>query len=132
MPTIPWTSSKRGRPATVVQVSRLELRRARDVPGFLVAALRIRRATLRAPGSNGLSLRAAPLSRTFWTLSSWEDRAGLSAFVRSDEHRAVMERYRDSMAGSRFHTWVVDGATEGPPSWGDALERLEGVESAGG
>jgi len=44
--------------------SRLELRRLRDVPSFLAAALRIRRQMLASPGVLGLSLIARPLHRT--------------------------------------------------------------------
>lgn len=106
MMTIPWTSTNSARPATLVQMSRLELTRARDIPGFLVAALRIRRATLKAPGAAGVSLRAAPLSRTFWTLSSWTDQDAITAFVASDTHIAVMNKYRDR--------WQDRTSTRGP------------------
>lgn len=123
--TIPWKSTNPTRPATLTQVSRLELARARDVPGFLIAALRIRRATLNAPGAVGLSLRAAPMSRTFWTLSSWSDRAAITAFVTSEAHTAVMTRYRDKMAGSHFHTWTETELTNSPPTWADALLRYD-------
>ncbi len=123
--TIPWKSTNPTRPATLTQVSRLELARARDVPGFLIAALRIRRATLNAPGAVGLSLRAAPMSRTFWTLSSWSDRAAITAFVTSEAHTAVMTRYRDKMAGSHFHTWTETELTNSPPTWADALHRYD-------
>ena len=125
MITIPWTSTNSPRPATLTQVSRLELARARDVPGFLIAALRIRRATLNAPGAVGLSLRAAPMSRTFWTLSSWSEREAITAFVTSEAHTAVMTRYRDKMAGSHFHTWTETEPTDSPPTWADAVQRYD-------
>jgi hypothetical protein len=48
--------------------SRLELQRLRDVPRFLIAALRIRRQMLDSPGAVGLSLIARPLQHAFWTL----------------------------------------------------------------
>lgn len=52
MLTIPWSTSKStSGAATLVQVSRLELARACDVPGFLVATVRIRRIALRGPGA---------------------------------------------------------------------------------
>ena len=123
MMTIPWKATNSPQPATSTQVSRLELTHARDVPGFLIAALRIRRATLNAPGAVGLSLRAAPLSRTFWTLSSWSDRAAITAFVTSDVHTTVMNRYRDKMAGSHFHTWTETEPTRRRPDWEDAMQR---------
>jgi heme-degrading monooxygenase HmoA len=125
MMTIPWKSTNSPDAATLIQVSRLELSHARDVPGFLIAAMRIRRATLNAPGAVGLSLRAAPLSRTFWTLSSWADQEAITAFVVSDVHIAVMNRYRDRMAGSHFHTWTETEPTTQPPCWGDAMHRYD-------
>ena len=132
---IPWTAGKVfsvgtvGRPeqagdTTLVQVSRLELARRRDVPGFLVAALRIRRHALRTPGCVGLALRAQPFRRTFWTLSAWDDQAAIGAFMRSDGHRAVMVAYRGRMAGSHFHTWTA-GEAGRRPSWTDARRRYD-------
>ena len=126
MLTIPWTSAKeQPRTAALVQISRLELARKRDVPGFLIAALRIRRLTLRIPGAGGLSLRAQPLRRTFWTLSTWHDEAAIGEFMRTRGHRAVMVKYRDRMAVSHFHTWATADESIGKPSWVDAHRRYE-------
>jgi hypothetical protein len=126
MLTIPWTSPKhQSQTATLVQISRLELARKRDVPGFLIAALRIRRLALRTPGAGGLSLRAQPLRRTFWTLSTWQDETAIGELMRSEGHRAVMVKYRDRMAGSHFHTWTAAGESVNRPSWGDAHRRYE-------
>jgi hypothetical protein len=104
--------------------SRLELRRLRDVPPFLTAALRIRRQMLGSPGALGVSLIARPLHRTFWTLSAWQDQAALSAAVGREPHRQLMKRFRPRMAGSAFITWAVQPAAL-PIGWADALRRLE-------
>ncbi|MFT4864880.1 MAG: hypothetical protein ACI9N0_000341 [Ilumatobacter sp.] len=126
MLTIPWTSpNNQPQAAVLVQISRLELARTRDVPGFLIAALRIRRIALRTPGAGGLSLRAQPLRRTFWTLSAWNDEAAIGEFMRSAAHRAVMVKYRDRMAGSHFHTWNAADQSTSKPSWVDARQRYE-------
>jgi heme-degrading monooxygenase HmoA len=105
-------------------VSRLELARLRHVPGFLVAALRLRRDVRRAPGALGVSLRARPTQRTFWTLSSWTDAEAMAAFTRSPAHVAVMRAYHDRMLGSQFHTWGPPVGA-GAPDWADALARLD-------
>ena len=129
MLTIPWTSAKNEpQTAALVQISRLELARKRDVPGFLIAALRIRRLTLRTPGAGGLSLRAQPLRRTFWTLSTWHDEAAIGEFMRTRGHRAVMVKYRDRMAGSHFHTWSRTDPSVGKPSWVDAHRHYESTQ----
>jgi len=126
MLTIPWTSANnQSQTATLVQISRLELARTRDVPGFLIAALRLRRAALRTPGAGGLSLRAQPLRRTFWTLSSWHDETAIGELMHSAGHRAVMVKYRDRMASSHFHTWSAADEPPTKPSWVDAHRRYE-------
>lgn len=133
MATIPWkwTTQHTARGAAssvtavqVVQVSQLELLRLRNVPGFLIAALRLRREVLRADGALGVSLIAHPLRRTFWTLSSWTDTDAIGGFVRSEAHRAVMVGYRGKMRDSHFHTWSIVDATQ-RPDWRDATARLE-------
>lgn len=133
MMTVPWRTTADAALATtaVAQVSRLELRRARDIPAFLLTALRLRRAVLRTPGALGVSLRAQPSRRTFWTLSSWRDTDAIAAFTRSPEHVEVMRAFRDRMRGSHFHTWwLAEGA--GAPDWADALDRLDETASTRG
>jgi uncharacterized membrane protein/heme-degrading monooxygenase HmoA len=125
MITVPWTSTKATQPAMVVQISRLELRRSRDIPGFLIAALRLRRATLRTPGAVGVSLRAALLSRTFWTLSAWTNHEAIAEFVTSDAHIEAMVKYRNQLARSHFHTWNAADHPTNKPSWADAHRRYE-------
>ncbi len=122
--SLPWVPG-RARAATgdrVVMASRLELRRYRDVPGFLVAALRLRREFRRAPGGVGLALRAEPQRRTFWTLSVWTDAAAIGSYVATPKHREVTERFGSVMAGSGFVTWTDSSADR--PSWGTATSRL--------
>jgi hypothetical protein len=127
MPTLPWTTPKPPRPGdgpVTVMASRLELRRLRDVPSFLAAALRIRRQMLGSPGALGVSLIARPMHRTFWTLSAWQDQAALSAAVGREPHRQIMRRLRPRMAGSSFVTWTAR-ATALPIPWDDALHHLD-------
>jgi hypothetical protein len=98
MATIRWKSTGR-RPTidaedtasapAVVQVSRLELQHLRDVPGFIITAMRLRRDVLRADGALGVSLIAQPLRRTFWTLSAWTDSEAIEGFNR---RQAASER----------------------------------------
>ncbi len=134
MPTLPWTGPKS--PAQIdgpvtVMASRLELRRLRDVPSFLAAALQIRRQMLGSPGALGLSLIARPLRGTFWTLSAWQDQAALRAATGREPHRQIMQRFRPRMAGSAFVTWTAP-ATALPIPWDDALRRLEKPDTVHG
>lgn len=127
MPTVPWTAPKplpsRVGTATIM-ASRLELRRLRDVPSFLVAALRIRRQMLASPGALGVSLIAKPLRRTFWTLSAWRDQSALSTTVGREPHRHIVEHFQSQMAYSAFVTWNAPTATL-PIRWTEARRRLE-------
>jgi hypothetical protein len=134
MPTLPWTRSRYpdgAQDAVIVLGSRLELRAHRHVPGFLVAALRVRRQALRSAGAIGVSLRAEPARKTFWTLSAWTDREALDRFVTAMPHARVMRRYHDRMASSGFTTWQQPvGALPAPRMnaaslWEQARDRLQ-------
>ena len=131
MPTLPWATpaadDHRLGSETLVMASRFELKRWRDVPDFLLAALRIHRQMLRSPGVVGVSLIAQPLRRTFYTLSAWHDRRALDAAVAQQPHAATMARFRPTMADSRFIFWTQsDGAD---PAWPDALARLDAART---
>jgi hypothetical protein len=77
-----------------------------------------------SPGLVGYSLLAAPLAKTFWTLSAWEDRHALATFTRALPHVQVMKDLRPHMMStSRFIRWAVHRSSL-PVSWADAFMRL--------
>lgn len=132
MPTIPWATPKPVAPShassdAVVMASWFELRSFRDVPQFVLAAMRIRRQILKSPGVLGLSLIAKPLNKSFFTLSAWQDRESLDAAVPRQPHARTMEHFHSRMAGSRFVFWTVP-RSELPIKWRDALRRLDSTE----
>ena len=88
---------------------------ARTRSSWLGAALRLRALFRRSPGAIRLSLQAAPVARTFWTLSTWESQEALDAYARHSEHVAAMRRFRPHMAGSTFVTWTTEASS--PPAW---------------
>ena len=108
--------------ATTVQASVLRLRRLRDVPAFMAAALRLQAAFADSPGAIEMSLRAAPLRRTFWTLSHWRSDADLRGFVVHPAHLDLMRRFRPAMRSSNFITWHT--TDDLPPTWNDAARRI--------
>ena len=128
MITIPW-KFRRQRPerngSVVVQVSELQLGPLRHVPRFLIDSLALRREVLQTNGAVGISIRANPLRRDFWTLSAWEDEQSLRQFTRSKAHRKVMVRYGPHMRGSHFHHWFATEAEALPPRWEQSLRILE-------
>lgn len=108
--------------ATTVQASVLRLRRLRDVPGFMAAALRLRAAFAGSPGAIEMSVRAAPLRLTFWTLSQWRSDVDLRGFVVHPAHLDLMRRFRPAMRSSNFITWHT--ADDLPPTWNHAARRI--------
>lgn len=129
MPPLPWVAGLGAghdgerHAETIVMASVLELRHLRDVPGFLVAALRLRRLFADSPGAIRLSLAAIPLRTTFWTLSQWESQTDLEAYARHPFHVEVMRTYATRMAGSTFATWTQPGDSR--PSWDRAHAEID-------
>jgi hypothetical protein len=107
----------------LVMASRLEVRSLRDVPRFFVKSLAAWRQVRTASGAVGASLVAQPLRRTFWTLSAWEDRAALDAYVRAEPHRSIMTSLRGVTKDSAFTFWEAE-AEELPIDWPEARRRL--------
>jgi hypothetical protein len=133
MATLPWTTTDvqadRGTEAVVLG-SRLALQSLRDVPGFVGAALKLRKQVRAMPGAIGVSLIAQPMGKTFWTLSAWVDQAALDAFVATPAHVAVMQRYHERMVDSAFTTWTVktgdlpERRSNAKQLWTEAKRRL--------
>ncbi|MCP3756983.1 DUF3291 domain-containing protein [Streptomyces sp. TBY4] len=132
MPTLPWiaTSAAAGTAGSLpdevlVLGSRLLLRRARDIPRFITAAQAIRRQVMAADGALGLSLRAEPFAKTFWTLSAWRDQEALDSFVEALPHERTMRDFHLRLRDPVFVTWTVPrGAL--PVDWSDAVSRITG------
>jgi hypothetical protein len=143
MATLPWTpagATAAGQPPAgtmLVLASRLELRRFRSVPGFLVAAMQVRRQVRRSPGAVGVSLVAQPGRRTFWTLSAWTDQVAIDAFFGTAPHRDIMRTFRDAMESASFVTWTVDAGelpavhSNARELWRDARARLTTAATGG-
>ena len=133
MPTIPWRTVAQPRPDNqyLVMASRLPLRSYRTIPRFMALTASVIGQLERSTGVVGYSLRAQPMSRTFWTLSAWTGHIELEEFVRTMPHLAVMGRLRPHMGQTRFTTWTVPG-TLLPIPWGQAIERLMGPGASTG
>ncbi len=106
-----------GGKSEAVLVSRLEVRSVRQVPGLLLASLRLRRALRHTTGAVSLALAVQPLARTFWTWSVWADEHGIREYVRSGLHVEVMRHYGAYLRDSRFR---IVGPESAPQTWADA------------
>ncbi|MGY1741220.1 MULTISPECIES: antibiotic biosynthesis monooxygenase family protein [unclassified Blastococcus] len=125
VPDLPWTAADPGGGAGVVLVTRLRLRRLRDVPAFLRTSLAIRRQVMRSPGARSLQLRAQPLARTFTTVSWWDDDAAVRAFARAEPHRGAMRAWRERLTG--FDNVTLPGAAGVVPTVGSAAPQALGA-----
>jgi len=131
MPPLPWTTAPLADALSdevLVMASLLRLDAFRRTPGFLRAAMAIRKQVLRADGAVGVALNTALPRRTFFTLSAWRDREAVNAFVRSEPHVSIMRRYRPAMADARFVFWNTT-ADKLPPPWSEAEQRLREATS---
>jgi hypothetical protein len=127
MPTLPWTTPRRRTLPTgelTVMASRFQLQSWRDVPSFLLAALKIRRQMLGSSGIVGMSLIAKPIAKTFYTLSAWDDSDALNRAVRQQPHLDTMQRFRTRTEESLFAFWTLSSA-QPRPGWDDAHHRLD-------
>lgn len=129
--TLPWSSGPAAGRAdgdVVVMASRLKLKSLARVPRFFILSGGVLRQVQQSPGAVGLSLRADPWHKTFWTLSAWESRAALQEYIKTDPHFAVMSRLRSAMRESLFVSWKLEAGQL--PSWAEADRRLAEQETA--
>ncbi|MFF7766648.1 DUF3291 domain-containing protein [Streptomyces massasporeus] len=125
MPTLPWTVPNTPPRDTEVHVfaSRFETRTLWGALKFLVGTPAVWRQVRRSPGAYGATLKAKPLKRTFWTLSAWESKDALHAFVRAGAHGPSSRGLAPQMKDSAFTTWQAS-SEDLPISWSEALRRL--------
>ena len=125
MPTLPWTVPNIPPERTEAHVfaSRFETRTLWGALKFLARTPRVWQQVRKAPGAYGASLKAAPLRRTFWTMSAWESPAALKAFAHSSAHESTARGLSPQMRDAKFVTWTVT-TDDLPLDWSDALRRL--------
>ena len=121
----PWRSFGPPRPGTtaIALATELHLARWSALPTFGRLTVGSVRQLARTPGVLGYSLRAAPHRRTFWTLSVWEDRTAMAAYVRAEPHRTAMRWLTADLGSFTSTDWTMAGDA-GPPTWEDGLARL--------
>jgi heme-degrading monooxygenase HmoA len=125
MPALPWTTIRTPDPdlAYIGFGTKLPLTAYRHVPGFLRDTSKVRSQLASSPGLVGYSLLAELRSRTFWTVSVWDDEASLRAFAAAQPHRTIMRRRPGRMGQSKFATFEVRGR-DLPLTWPGAKDHL--------
>ncbi|MFD5416354.1 DUF3291 domain-containing protein [Streptomyces nojiriensis] len=125
MPDVPWSTPTPAAPDAEVYVmaSRFETATLAGAVKFFLKAPGIILQIRKAPGAHGVALRARVFSRTFLTLSAWENRDALYRFARSEPHRSSSRAASAYMKESEFTYWTVR-ADELPLTWAEAERRL--------
>ena len=95
----------------------------RHLPGFLRDVVIVNRQLKRSDGLVKMSLWAEPSLKRYWTLSIWQDKASMTAFVGAEPHRSVMRRSPERLGDTAFEEFEV-GADEIPVPWDAAIRRL--------
>ena len=75
-------------------ITRLRLRRALLLPGFVIHSKLSSRQAVRSRGFGGGYLAIGP-RLTFWTVTLWDDEQAMRAFRRSGRHLAAMPKLLD-------------------------------------
>lgn len=125
MPTSQWKAFTEAQPDKeyLALLSYLPLKKFSAIPRFLKYTRAIERQLETAAGLIGYSVRAQLLSKTFWTLSAWEDAGALRAFVEQMPHSEVMVKLLPVMSQTRFLQWPVTGSAL-PLDWREAHARF--------
>lgn len=108
-----------------VVATRLKLRSWLKLPRFFRVNGEIKRQLKTTPGLIGYWLRADFLRLRLYTLSVWENRSAVDAFLRTGAHLQAMAVFdRIAVRGqSRFTDWETSDPEE--TTWEEACKRLE-------
>ncbi len=104
-----------------VSITRLRIRSVRFMPRFMVHTLLSLRQCKRAPGFQGGSL-LPDRRRAFWTMTLWQDQAGMRAFMASGRHLKAMPMLLDWCDEASVVHWMQDDAAV--PGWAEADRRM--------
>lgn len=101
----------------VIVATRTKMHRARFLPKFLVANMRVAWQARRTPGFLGGRLRVEQ-GGAFWTLTAWESGRDMVGFRDSGAHETVMPRLAEWASEGAFGVWNTAESTV--PHWDEA------------
>jgi heme-degrading monooxygenase HmoA len=104
-----------------VSITRLRIRSIRFLPFFAVYSQRSIRQVRRADGFQGGSM-LADKSWTFWTMTTWDSRERMRAYMTDGAHRSAMPHLLDWCDEASVVHW--DRLEEGLPTWAEADRRM--------
>ena len=104
-----------------ISITRLRIRSLRFMPGFVLQTLGTVMQVKRAPGFRGGFLLPDRIW-TFWTMTAWDDREAMQAYMTSGSHRAAMPSLLAWCDEASVVHW--DQTDETLPSWPEADRRM--------
>jgi len=110
----------------ICTVTRLRARNPLVLPQFLFWSFRAAWAALRTPGNRRTKLLGLPPFPIFLTLTVWDSREALDAFVRTPAHRVCMSKMSTWAARGSFTTFPTETRRVG---WLRALRMLRDPDS---
>ena len=123
---IKWKSFREAEPDReyLALLTSLELKRYWHIPRFLRLSSKVQEQLAQSEGLLGFSLLAELPSKTYWTLSVWEDERKLADFRTKTPHKDVMVDMRPDKGDTKFTAirWKISGSAV-PPSFSDAFEH---------
>jgi hypothetical protein len=105
----------------VIVVTRLRLRDPALLDEFFTAAVATLEQAKGSAGSLGADVLADAAS-TWWTVTSWQDRDVMQAFVRTEPHLGTMSRLDGWCDEATFVDWEQDGTDL--PGWRVCWQRI--------
>ncbi len=105
----------------VIVVTRLRLRDPALLDEFFTAAVAVLEQAKNADGNLGADV-LADANNTWWTLTAWQDRRPMEAFVGSEPHLSTMARLDDWCDEATFTDW--EQPSPDLPDWQASYRRL--------
>ncbi|MDT5347863.1 MAG: hypothetical protein QOH91_1150 [Mycobacterium sp.] len=106
---------------SVVVVTRMKVRKWRNLPRFVRGSIATARQARRSPGFLGGRLRVEP-GGAFWTLTVWECCGDMVAFRDSGIHAILVPRLAGWASEAVFGVWNSENADT--PGWQEASCRV--------
>ena len=130
---VPWkrgAASDAADEEVLVALTDFRVHRWRDVPGVWLSGLRLRQRWPSTDGAVALQFWTEPLRRRSGSVSVWTSEDALRRFLRTAQHRAAANRYRD-----RAGLWTDKFSAERfdrDAVWAEAERRLADAPPVGG
>jgi hypothetical protein len=105
----------------VIVVTRLRLREASDFDEFFAAAVAVAEQANASTGSLG-ERALADANNVYWTVTGWEDRPSMRAFVDSEPHLATEAHLDDWCDEATFADWEQQDPEL--PDWETCYDHL--------